>query len=37
MNEHIIPIPQGVVQPVIEVKQYFDDFDLDTRNLNFHD
>lgn len=36
LTEHIIPIPQGVVQPKIEVKQYFDDFDLDTRNLNFH-
>ena len=24
LTEHIIPIPQGVVQPKIEVKQYFD-------------
>ena len=36
LTDHIIPIPQGTVQPILEIKQYFDDFDLDTRNLNFH-
>lgn len=36
LTNNIIPIPQGVVQPVIEVKQGFNEFVLDTRNINWH-
>jgi len=36
LTDHVIPIPQAVIQPITEIKQYYDDFDLDTRNLNFH-
>lgn len=32
----VIAIPQAIVQPVVEVKQGFYEFDLDTRNMNWH-
>ena len=32
----VIPIPQANVQPIIEIKQGFYEFDLDTRNMNWH-
>lgn len=36
LTEHVIPIPQTVVQPFTEIKQGFTDFKLDTRSLNWH-
>lgn len=36
LTDKVIPIPQGVVQPFIEVKHGFYDFPLDTRNLSWH-
>lgn len=32
----VIAIPQAIVQPIVEVKQGFYEFDLDTRNMNWH-
>ena len=36
LTEKIIPIPQAVVQPYMEIKQGFYNFKLDTRSLNWH-
>lgn len=36
LTENVIPIPQTVVQPFTEVKRGFNDFTLDTRNINWH-
>ena len=36
LTDLVIPIPQTVVQPFTEVKQYFTQFTLDTRNMNWH-
>lgn len=36
LTENVIPIPQAVVQPFTEVKHGFYDFELDTRNMNWH-
>lgn len=36
LTDVVIAIPQATVQPVIEVKQGFYEFDLDTKNLNWH-
>lgn len=35
LTDCIIPIPQAVVQPFIETKQGFNDFDLDVRGMNW--
>ena len=36
LTDLVIPIPQASVQPVVEVKQGFYEFKLDTRNMNWH-
>lgn len=36
LTDHVIPIPQTVVQPFTEVKQGFVDFTLDTSSINWH-
>lgn len=36
ITDKIIPIPQTVIQPFVEIKQGFYEFKLDTRNLNWH-
>lgn len=36
LTDKVIPIPQAVVQPRIEVKQGFYPFTLDTRSMNWH-
>lgn len=36
LTDYVIPIPQTVVQPFNEVKRGFEDFDLETRNMNWH-
>lgn len=36
LTDTVIPIPQTVVQPFSEVKRGFVEFDLDTRNMNWH-
>ena len=36
LTDSVIPIPQVVVQPFNEIKRGFADFNLDTRNMNWH-
>ena len=36
LTDVVIAIPQANVQPVVEVKQGFYEFDLDTKNMNWH-
>lgn len=36
LTDVLIAIPQANVQPVVEIKQGFHEFDLDTRNMNWH-
>lgn len=36
LTDVVIPIPQAVIQPVMETKQHYDDFVLDTQNMNWH-
>ncbi len=36
LTDKVIPIPRSVIQPFTEVKQGFTEFDLDTRNMNWH-
>lgn len=36
ITDKVIPIPQSVVQPVVEIKQGFHEFTLDTKNMNWH-
>ena len=36
LTDCVIPIPQTVVQPFNKVKRGFVDFDLETRNMNWH-
>lgn len=36
LTENIIPIPQVVVQPFVEINHGFDDFELDTSNIKWH-
>lgn len=36
LTDNVIPIPQVVVQPFVEVKHGFYNFTLDTRNMNWH-
>lgn len=36
LTDVVIPIPQAIVQPEVELKQGFYEFELDTRNMNWH-
>lgn len=36
LTDNVIPIPVAVVQPFTDVKRGFNDFTLDTRNINWH-
>lgn len=36
LTDNIIPIPQSVIQPFVEVKNGFTPFTLDTSNINWH-
>lgn len=36
LTNNVIPIPQAVVQPFVEIKHGFYKFSLDTRNMNWH-
>ncbi len=36
LTDVVIPIPQAIIQPVVEVKQGFSDFILNTKSMNWH-
>lgn len=36
LTDVVIPIPQAIIQPVMEIKQGFYEFRLDTRNMSWH-
>jgi type III restriction enzyme len=36
LTDKVIPIPQGVVQPISEIKLCYDSFSLETKNINWH-
>lgn len=36
LTDSIIPIPQAIVQPYVEINRGFTPFHLDTRNMNWH-
>lgn len=36
LTDKVIPIPQGTVQPMSEIKLVYEKFTLDTRNINWH-
>lgn len=36
LTNTVIPIPQANIQPVVEINQGFEEFELDTRNMNWH-